>query len=112
MKYLILILIVFATIVSAKEMSISNIDASLSFTETEKIAIKNGLQLSAKEESVLNTVLEGGSIDVSQMNAYVSAINKLQKEKPLSSDERKYLLKGQANEKIKYLSRKKINELY
>ena len=56
-------------------------------------------------------MLGGGSIDVSQINNYVSAINKLQKEKPLTSNEIKYLLKGQANEKIKYLSRKKIMDI-
>ena len=111
MKYLILILIIFATVASAREISISNIDASLSFTETEKIIVKSGLKLSAEEESVLNIVLGGGSIDVSQINNYVSAINKLQKEKPLTSNEIKYLLKGQANEKIKYLSRKKIMDI-
>ena len=112
MKYLILILIIFATIASAREISINNMDTSLPFTETEKTIIKTGLNLSTEEDDVLNIVLSNGAIDVSQINDYVSALNKLQKEKPLSSSEIKYLLEGQANEKIKYLSRKKTYETY
>ena len=133
MKYLILILIIFATIASAREISVqiekdnekeaivinaekiisdSKVDIDLPFTETEKTIIKTGLNLSTEEDDVLNIVLSNGAIDVSQINDYVSALNKLQKEKPLSSSEIKYLLEGQANEKIKYLSRKKTYETY
>ena len=133
MKYLILILIIFATIASAREISVqiekdnekeaivinagkiisdSKVDIDLPFTETEKTIIKTGLNLSTEEDDVLNIVLSSGAIDVSQINDYVSALNKLQKKKPLSSSEIKYLLEGQANEKIKYLSRKKTYETY
>lgn len=104
----ILMILAFFSVVYAREVSVQIVDVKTPFTAEEKIIAMAGL--TDKESNVLNVVLSGGTIDVSQMNAYVSAMNKLQKEKPLSSDETKYLLSGQANEKIKYLSRKKINE--
>lgn len=124
MKYLLLFLGIFL-IAEAKEVPVlvktdtlnakivnilpnSNIDTSLPFTANEKITVKNGLNLNSNEDTVLTAVLSGQNLDYSQMNAFVSALNKLQNEKGLSSDEKKYLLKGNVYEKVKYLSRKKI----
>lgn len=89
----------------------SNIDISLPFSASEKTTVKNGLALTADEDVALTTVLNGQTLDYTQMNAFVSALNKQQKAKKISSDETKYLLKGDAGEKMKYLSRKKILDL-
>ena len=124
MKYLLLFLGIFL-IAEAKEVSVmvktdnlnakvvnilpnSNIDTSLPFTANEKITVKNGLNLNSNEDRALTDVLNGQTLDYSQIKDFVSALNKQQKEKGLSSDEKKYLLKGDAYEKMKYLSRKKI----
>lgn len=88
----------------------SNIDIFLPFSADEKNTVKTGLNLTAEEDEVLTDVLNGQTINHTQINAFVSALNKIQKEKKMSSEEKKYILRGEAYDKVKYLSRKKIME--
>lgn len=89
----------------------SNIDISLPFSVNEKNTVKTGLNLTAEEDEVLTDVLNGQTINYTQMNDFVSALNKIQKEKKLSSEEKKFILRGEVYDKVKYLSRKKILDL-
>ena len=117
MKYLLLFFgILF--VAEAKEMPVliktdylNSVDISLPFTLDEKTTVEKGLALSVIEYTALSDVLNGQKLDYSQIDDFVSALNKLQKGKGLSSDEKKYLTKGDAYEKMKFLSRKKIMDL-
>lgn len=83
-------------------------DTSFIFSDSEKITAKEKLNLTMKEAEAMTIVLSNETLGHNQIEDFVSALNKQQKEKILSSDEKKDLIKGDATEKMKYLTRKKI----
>lgn len=86
-----------------------------SFSLTDRLIVKLGLNLTAEESAVMDKALSGQAINQGQIEAYVSMLNKLQKEKSLSSDETKLLVnldgeKKDSHDNVKYLARKKIKD--
>lgn len=92
------------------------IDITTPFSDTDKINAENGLNLTDKEKTAFETVLNGGTLNSDQIDDYISALNKQTQEKTLSSDEKKLLtgLNGDqrdARDNTKFLARKKIKDL-
>lgn len=93
----------------------TEIDIKAEFSANDKAVAKQGLNLTVKEGEAVDTVLAGGTIDYKDRGAYISALNKIQKEKKLHSDENKLLFglngtKVDLNDSAKYLARKRVKE--
>src|SRR3990167_11178049 len=88
----------------------TKIDITLPFTTNEKATIKTGLNFSENESRVLDNVLNNQALEAKDIKHFISSLNKLVRERKLSSDENKGLLTNSPIQTIKYLARKKVKE--
>ena len=86
----------------------TQIDITETFTADDKIKVKQGLNLDSKEDKEIDALLAGDLQTDPQ--AFIAMMNKLLKEKPLSSDEVKEYIRTGNLDFGKYLGRLKVED--